>query len=1550
MTRPSKILAGVGLALAILALFVTVLILFIVPSAAFQDYVRRRIVSAAEESTGGKVQVRTFHFSVQNLTATITGFVIHGTEPAEAAPLFEAPEIVLRLKLFQTHVIDLQSLTVERPAVNLIVSADGSTNIPPRQVSGNSGLKTIVDLAVGHVDLNNGAIHVLDRSMPLGVHGDHLQIALVFNDARYTGNISMAPIYLASNSGVPLEARLAIPVEFGANSVRIAGAKATALNSYVILNGDVSNLAAPDASIQVAASVNLAEIGRAVPLPLDFRNVPPTLDAKASVQIHGNAVDVGSASASLGGTMLEVHGNLETGAAFSGNLDLNQISALLALNEKVSGSAAVDGTVRYPLDVSGNIRANGLSVTTLKNLDVLSSFHATPAEFDLTGFNAHALGGIISGDLQFARNGTLHAATQLRDFDIQTLAGRFTSTKINYSGAISAKIDATAKSGDPLHTLDANAAVTIAPKSTGIPVSGALDFRYLGSRDSIAFSNSQVQLPHSVVTLSGTVGEAAQLRVTSRNLSDFASLPVALRNGSATIVVNENGPIRDPQITGSVRATNFTVEKSKFDELTAGFHASPSRVSIEDGVLRGANEQAQFNGHVGLDDWKPSRNSALFANGDIRNGDLAGLLALAGAAKINATGAVNATFNVSGTIANPTGGAQLSIANGTVMNAPFDQIRGAADFSGQKITLRDFEINAPAGRIDAQGSYSQGLIQASASSTEISLSKLPLPKLLKQPEVTGTAQFHGDLVANWRDDAFTLAALNGAVSVQTPEYGSLTAQAATYGSVINTRVDSNLAGSATHATFQTKLAPPYVSEGSVVISHLDLQKLVPAVAAGELSANIRFAGTIASPGITANLELVRASLYRQALNSVHASVEYSPSLLNLASLKISAPAGNLEMHGTYRHDPSDLRRGRAELSISTAGIQLSRVEMVEQREPGLSGTFRVQGNAAVDVNEHFLPVRADITGGLSNVALDGRPLGDLSFRSQTSGNAVSMHIDSNLGKSAIHGNLQVALQGDYPATGRLTFEDVTLAAVRPFVPSIPANLHAVVDGDTSGSVPLMNPAAAQGQIALSRLELTAENVLTLRNSAAVNLKFDHSQVHVDHLRMEGPSTHIAVDGSVSLNQSGPVDLTLTANTDAAIAKVFDPNAFTAGSLDTTARIRGTLMSPETTGQIQVKDLSLQLFSWPTGIAHADGVIRLSGTDARIASLTAEAGGGKVVATGSAGFSGGILSMDLRVTARGVRARYSGASVSANADVTLTGTSQRSVLGGAVTITRVGYNQQSDIGSLLTASSTPPTIPGTSTGALAGMRLNVRIQTAPDVIFQTNLAQQLSGNADVLLEGTAATPGMVGRVNITAGTLVFFGNKYTVDRGTISFYNPVAIDPVLDINFQTFAQGVQVDIGVSGPIEDLKLSYRSDPPLRFEDIIALLAAGVTPPDPTIAVNQPYAPSQTATQMGESAILGAAVANPLASRLARVFGVNQISIAPSFVSGSVIPQARVTVQEQVNPNVTFTYTQDLTQTNSQLIRIEWALTPRFSAIATRDENGIFGVDFYYKLQFK
>src|SRR5581483_8996977 len=116
----------------------------------------------------------------------------------------------------------------------------------------------------------------------------------------------------------------------------------------------------------------------------------------------------------------------------------------------------------------------------------------------------------------------------------------------------------------------------------------------------------------------------------------------------------------------------------------------------------------------------------------------------------------------------------------------------------------------------------------------------------------------------------------------------------------------------------------------------------------------------------------------------------------------------------------------------------------------------------------------------------------------------------------------------------------------------------------------------------------------------------------------------------------------------------------------------------------------------------------------------------------------------------------------SAQLSLVGTTSRSLLSGTVRISEVALHSHTDLGSILNSGATPPPAHSAATGFLAGVRFDVRIQTTPGVQFRTALTQNLQADANLTLRGNPDFPGMLGRVNITQGDLVFFGSKYSVD--------------------------------------------------------------------------------------------------------------------------------------------------------------------------------------------
>ena len=397
-------------------------------------------------------------------------------------------------------------------------------------------------------------------------------------------------------------------------------------------------------------------------------------------------------------------------------------------------------------------------------------------------------------------------------------------------------------------------------------------------------------------------------------------------------------------------------------------------------------------------------------------------------------------------------------------------------------------------------------------------------------------------------------------------------------------------------------------------------------------------------------------------------------------------------------------------------------------------------------------------------------------------------------------------------------------------------------------------------------------------------------------------------------------------------------------------MRGSWSTPDLSGRASIRGGEFHYADFTNGLTNATGEIIFSGTRAIIQSFSADTGGGKFTGSGSATLIAGALSYQFSAKTKDVRLRYpQGISSTSDSDIQIVQNSQRSSISGSITIRRLVFNPQTDAaGTLADISYIVPT-PATGDNSLANMNLDVLIQTAPDVALQSKVAESIQADASLRLRGTVASPALLGRVNISQGSVLFFGNKYTISRGSISFFNPTKIDPILDVDLQTKTRGVDVTLTVTGPPSHLGLTYRSDPPLEFSDIVALLATGRTPDDPGLALRG-NAPTPSFEQLGASALIGETLANPVAGRLQRFFGVSRIKIDPQLVGLNGNPGARLTVEQQITPDVLFTYATDVSNTSEQLIRAEWDFNPKWSAILAREENGYVGVDFEYKIRLK
>jgi translocation and assembly module TamB len=471
----------------------------------------------------------------------------------------------------------------------------------------------------------------------------------------------------------------------------------------------------------------------------------------------------------------------------------------------------------------------------------------------------------------------------------------------------------------------------------------------------------------------------------------------------------------------------------------------------------------------------------------------------------------------------------------------------------------------------------------------------------------------------------------------------------------------------------------------------------------------------------------------------------------------------------------------------------------------------------------------------------------------------------------------------------------------------------------------------------------------LRNAGPITVDISSQAARIRTARFAARETNLEVTGQLPFTANGGADFNVKGSVNLGILQLLNPDLLAKGSATVATSVRGSLQDPSLNGRMELMDASLFLADVPNGVERANGVILFDRNRATIERMTAETGGGQIALKGSLEF-GNALVYRLQAEAKQVRVRYpEDVSITASAQLALTGTSENSTLTGTLDLNRAAVTPGADLGHVLAVASQPTPAPPDPNEYLRGMRFDVRIQSAPTFTLETSLTRNIQTDVDLRLRGTPLAPALLGTISANSGEVQMFGNRYTINRGDVRFLNPVKIEPLLDLDLETRARGIAVNVTVSGSPQKLNVNYSSDPPLQSREIIALLAVGRDPN--SITQNSQIAASTTSTGFGDAGgLLGEAVSEQLSNRLQRFFGSSRVKIDPTVTGVDTLPAARLTLEQQVSRDVTLTYTTNLNRTQEQIVRLEWNFNPQWSAVAVRDANGLFGVDFQYRKRFK
>ncbi len=463
--------------------------------------------------------------------------------------------------------------------------------------------------------------------------------------------------------------------------------------------------------------------------------------------------------------------------------------------------------------------------------------------------------------------------------------------------------------------------------------------------------------------------------------------------------------------------------------------------------------------------------------------------------------------------------------------------------------------------------------------------------------------------------------------------------------------------------------------------------------------------------------------------------------------------------------------------------------------------------------------------------------------------------------------------------------------------------------------------------------------LVLRAAAPGVLSLNEGRLTLANpVRVRGAGTDVTVSGSLALS---PFTLNLDVQGDV----ILDPlNTLIetwglAGRADIDLNISGQPPDLLYTGHVNLSSglVSLPFLNQP--IEAMTARLALNNRRVRIEEWSGLLGGGNLGGNGEIQLRDGRpQSFRFTMLAEEVLLRVeTGVRVTVSADVVHEGTLERSLLSGVVSVVQGEYRKQWMPGEPVLGSIRPPS--SADDPFLRSVQLDVQIEAPQNLRVDNNIAD-LELRADLELLGTLQNPVLLGHALVLEGDVLWRDNVFRILQGTVEFQNPIRTEPSFDVRAETVVRQYSVILNLSGSLErGMLFSYSSSPPLSDLELFRLLALGEAPDGDTSG------PTLGNVGLQASSFLTAQYMSQVERGAQRVFGLDRFRIEPTLYGAESDPTARVTLGQQITPDILVTYSTVLGSSQTQIVTVEYRWRRNMRLVGSREEDGSYGIDIRF-----
>ncbi len=269
--RHSHTRLWIGLGIGVVLLSIVVSLAWYLRSPGFEDLVRGKVIAALEDISGGRVELRSFHWNLAKLEFEADDLTVHGHEAADQLPYAHADRAVIRLRIISVLQarVHLKYVGFERPVIHLVVYPDGTTNAPEPKVKPGSAkpVQQLFDLAISRADLHNGMLLLNDRELPLDFTADDVDAEMTYDrrDRHYDGTVRVGKIDVKYRDfrDVPAQAEMEFALLARHSGDQVSEARLRRSHRCEA-QGKVSHFDSPRAEFTYSTTLDMGQLGAIV--------------------------------------------------------------------------------------------------------------------------------------------------------------------------------------------------------------------------------------------------------------------------------------------------------------------------------------------------------------------------------------------------------------------------------------------------------------------------------------------------------------------------------------------------------------------------------------------------------------------------------------------------------------------------------------------------------------------------------------------------------------------------------------------------------------------------------------------------------------------------------------------------------------------------------------------------------------------------------------------------------------------------------------------------------------------------------------------------------------------------------------------------------------------------------------------------------------------------------------------------------------------------------------------------------------------------------------